>query len=297
MIVALTALSTATIFELLLTWRNHGFRKIKDGSAAATAMVLAILLPNTIHPVYAALGSLFAIIVVKYSFGGLGSNWLNPALGGWIFIRFSWPSAFAKALEGSPFSGTGVLYLGSESASPLGTSVASFLNKTVFTVTGAELPPGYIDLFFLKDSGIIADRGLFVLLIGTIILTSFRISRSWVPAVFLAVFGFLVKYSGGISLTGQYWNGDMLFGLLSGSTIAAAFILAAEPASGAKTKTGMLAATIIGAVLSWLFRYISLEYSGCFIALALVNCLTPLIRLFESKMFLSRKGLYSEGAK
>jgi len=93
LIIAATAFFTAIIIELIFTCRKYGARKISDGSAAATAMILSMLLPNQIHPVFVFLGTAFAIIVVKYSFGGLGSNWLNPALGGWLFIRFSWSSA------------------------------------------------------------------------------------------------------------------------------------------------------------------------------------------------------------
>jgi electron transport complex protein RnfD len=80
----------------------------------------------------------------------------------------------------------------------------------------------------------------------------------------------------------------MLYGIFSGGTIAAAFILAAEPASGAKLKPGIIFTVILGALLSWFFRYRCMEYTGCFIALALTNCLTPLIKLLEENIFLYR---------
>ena len=283
LVLAGAALCTAVLTELLFTWRKSGIEKIKDGSAAAAAMVLSLLLPNQIHPVYAVMGAFFAIAVVKHSFGGLGSNWLNPALAGWLFIRFSWPLAFAKALEGSAVS----------VAANSDTAAASFLNNTIFALTGSELPSGYIDLLFLKTPGIIADRGLFALLAGTVIITAFRISRGWTPAVFLAIFGFLTRVAADTSGE-QYWNGDLLFGLFSGGTIAAAFILTAEPASAAKSNYGKLFAVVLGAVLSWVFRYRCYEYYGCFIALAVVNSLTPLLRFFERKLFFSDKGIFSE---
>jgi electron transport complex protein RnfD len=80
----------------------------------------------------------------------------------------------------------------------------------------------------------------------------------------------------------------MLYGLFSGGTIVVAFILAAEPSSSAKLKPGILFSVILTAVFSWFFRYRCMEYFGCFIALALVNCLTPVIRLAEEKIFFSR---------
>jgi len=283
LIIAFTALFSALLIELLFTWRKHRAAKIKDGSAAATAMILAMLLPNQIHPVFVFLGAAFAIIVVKYSFGGLGSNWLNPALGGWLFIRFTWSSAFSNALNGSTPSISEMTLTSDVSA--LGASVTDFLNGSIFSLFGVQLPSGYIDLLFNNNVGIITDRGLLFLLVGTIVITAVGINRGWIPLVFLAVYGFLIRFAG--DLSGTYWNGDLLYGFFSGGTIAAAFILAAEPASGAKLKSGIIFTVVLSAFFSWFFRYKCMEYTGCFIALALINCLTPLIRFFEEKIFLS----------
>ena len=294
LIIAIAALTAAMLAELLLTWKKSGFNKIKDGSAAVTAMVLALLLPNQIHPVYAFFGALFAIVVVKYSFGGLGSNWLNPALGGWLFIRFSWPQPFNNAFGVSPFSAYEALTAGTVTVSSFDVALTSFLNRTVFFLANTELPFGYFDLLFIRDAGIIADRGLFALLAGSIALIALRISRFYLPVLFLFVFGFLTWFLGDIPFGGQLWNGNILYGFFSGGTIAAAFILSTEPASGAKTKYGALAAVTLGAVLSWLFRYPGLEYSGAFIAIAFVNCLMPVIRMLEVKLFFCRKTAYSQ---
>jgi electron transport complex protein RnfD len=156
---AIAAFFFSLLIELLLTWHNFGFTKIMDGSAAATVMILCLLLPNRIHPVYAVLGVMFAIIVVKYSFGGLGTNWLNPALAGWLFIRFSWPSAFANALENSSSSISELSV--TSGLSELGNSITNFLNSSILSIVGVQLPSGYIDLFFNNDLGIMADRGIF----------------------------------------------------------------------------------------------------------------------------------------
>jgi electron transport complex protein RnfD len=284
LILALTVLCSAILAELLCTWRESGFKKIKDGSAAASAMVLALLLPNRIHPIYAALGALFAMAVVKHSFGGLGSNWLNPGLGGWFFVRFSWPGVFAKALGDAPSFENAV-----SGGSVLDGRVSSFLNNNIFSVLGAELPSGYIDLLVPKTPGIIADRGLLALLLGTIIITAFRVSRSWAAAVFLAVFGILAKF-GGQAGGEVLWNGDALLGLCTGGTMVTAFMLAAEPASGAKSRMGAFFAAALSGLLSWLFRYRGLEWYGCFFALGMVNAFTQVIRVFESRWFYSRKG-------
>ena len=177
---------------------------------------------------------------------------------------------------------------GVPAGSSLDASVSAFLNKWIFSLPGAELPPGYIDPLVSEAPGIIADRGLLALLAGTIIITAFRVGRSWVPAVFLAVFGTLARIDGG-QTGGFLWEGDALFAICSGGTIAAAFIFAAEPVSGAKSHPGALLASAAGAVLSWFFRFRGFQPYGCFFAIALVNAFTQMIRLFESRWFYSRK--------
>ena len=285
LILVFTALFFALFIEYLLTWRNYGTAKIKDGSAAATALVLSILLPNQIPPVYAAFGAAFAVAIVKYSFGGLGSNWLNPALGGWLFIRFSWPGAYINALERPASSITEMNVTSGLSA--LDNPVTDFLNSSIFSATSVHLPPGYIDLLFYNGNSIIADKGLFFLLIGTIAITATGINRGWIPLAFLAVYGLLVRFAA--DALGQFGSGDVLYGIFSGGTIAAAFILAAEPASSAKLKSGILFTVVLGAFLSWFFRYRCLEYSGCFIAVAIVNCFTPLVKYAEENFLFYRK--------
>jgi electron transport complex protein RnfD len=241
---------------------------------------------------------------------------MNPALGGWLFVRFSWPAVFDRALEGSPLMAiaetfrTGVsggrlpplelLKMGVGNFTLPGSDVEvvvrTFLNDTFFSAMGAELPAGYIDLLASNAPGIIADRGLLGLLCGTIILTAFRAIRSWTPAVYLVVFGILVWIFGDLPFGGKFWNGDVLFALSSGGAVATAFILAPEPASGAKSQPGMLAVAVLCGLLSWAFRYQGLEFYGCFFAVALLNGVTPVIRSFERRWLYSLASARSGGA-
>ena len=279
LVTALTAFFTAVVIELFTSNGRAKLDNILNGSSVTTALVLSLMLPNQLHPVYAVFGTIFAIVVIKYSFGGLGSNWFNPALGGWLFIRISWQKPFEEALEGSLYSSTEMVL--SSNVSAIDNSVTSFFNSTVFSFSDVQLHSGYIDLLFLNNPAIIADRGIFALLIGTLVITALGINRGWIPLVYLAVYGFLIRFAGDVS--GLLWNGDLLFGLFSGGTLATAFILAAEPSSAAKSKTGVVIVVVLAAVLSWFFRYKCMEFAGSFIALAFVNCLTPLVRLFEEK--------------
>ena len=279
LIVAATALISAILAELLLTQKKYRFSKIKDGSAAASALIFALLLPNQIHPLYAALGAAFAMVVIKYSFGGLGSNWLNPALGAWLFVRFSWPQAFTGALAGTPE------YL-ADAGSIIDQFVRGFLNKAVFVFFGTELPPGYIDLFSQRIPGIIADRAGLVLVLGTLLMTAFQISRYWLSLLYLVIFGFLVRMAG--DLSGVLWNGDVLLALFSGGTLLTAFVLAADPSTGAKSVPGRAFMMIIAAAMGFVFRIYASALYGCFYAVAAVNALTPLLCRLERRLFYSQ---------
>jgi len=299
LVLAGSALCAAILAELLMTYNTYGFAKIKDGSAAASALVFTLLLPNTIHPVYAVFGALFAMIVVKHSFGGLGSNWLNPSLGAYLFIRFSWPGIFARSLEGSPLKFlTENIQAGAVDApmqiikmhsavTSLDSTATGFLNKVIFSHIGSELPYGYIDLLFSRAPGIIADRGVLALLVGTIIITAFKIGRTWIPCVFLGTYGLLVFLFGGLSFEKLFFSGDILFAIFSGGTLAAAFIMSPDPATGAKSHFGILAAAMISAVLAFVFRYIGFEIYGALFAIALANTFTPILRFFETRYIYS----------
>jgi electron transport complex protein RnfD len=305
LVIALTAAAAALLTELLISLKK-GRSSLKDGSALVTALVLTLLLPNHIHPVFAALGAVFAIAVVKHSFGGLGTNWLNPALGGWLFVRFSWPLAFNRALEGSPLailtdslgkgfsdpqgSPLGILKINGWTGGPFDKMLSSFLNQTIFSFNGVELPEGYIDLFRSSGPGIIADRGLFLLLLGTIVITAAQIGRCRVPAVFAGTYALLVRIFGALPLGGALGGGDVIFGLCSGGVIAAAFLLLGDPATGPKSGAGALIAAFLAAAAAFVFRYRGLEPYGAFFAVALLNALTPLIRGLESRVLYAHKG-------
>jgi electron transport complex protein RnfD len=305
LVIAVTAVIAAILTEALIYFRTENAGMIKDGSAVTSALVLVLLLPNQLHPIYVAMGVVFAMTVVKHSFGGLGTNWLNPAVGGWLFIRFSWPQVFHKALETSPLTALseGIARgLSDPDGSPLGiinlagaayfgtgaglaeSRVGSFISTILSSIPQVELPREYIEFFSASAPGIIADRGILALLLGTVIITASQINRAWIPAVYLGVYVLLIRLFGAIPFGGSFGQGDIFFGLFSGGTLAAGFLLVSDPVTGPKSNRGALALLGIGGgLLTFLFRYQGLEAYSAFFAIALLNTLVPLIRDFESQ--------------
>jgi electron transport complex protein RnfD len=300
LIIALTVAASAAAVELLLSLKTKKI-SLGDGSSLASALILSLLLPNHIHPLIAALGAIFAVAVVKYSFGGLGTNWVNPALGGWFFIRFSWPLLFENALKDAPLtiiaenigrglseslgSPMGILKMSGASGSALDNTLTSFLNNTIFSITNTELSEGYMELFVLTREGIIADRGLAAFLLGSIIITAFQVNRSWVPGVFLGVYALFVRLFGALPFGGALGEGDLIFGLLTGGTLVAAFLLVMDPVTGPKTNTGALISAALAGFFTFLFKFRGNEPYGAFFAVFLLNALMPLIRNMENRFF------------
>ncbi|MDR1956392.1 MAG: RnfABCDGE type electron transport complex subunit D [Treponema sp.] len=312
LVIALSAVLAGVLTEFLFYFRTERAGMVRDGSAVASALVLTLLLPNNLHPLYAVMGVVFAMVVVKHSFGGLGSNWMNPALGGWLFIRCAWPTVFNKALEMSPLAAVSAGMQGGASG-PIGSpvellslartgyfslptgsleqTVRSFLNARIFSITGSEIPEGYIEFFNASGMGIIADRGVFALLLGTIIITASQVSRFWVPGVYVVVYGLLIRLFGALPFGGGIGGGDIFFGFFSGGTMVAAFLLLSDPATGPKSHWGALAVAIGSGVLTFIFRYYGAEAYGAFFAIALINALVPLIRTIESRMWYEKRSI------
>ena len=275
--IAFLASVSAVLTELLMTRKRYGLLKIKDGSAAASGLILALMLPNQINPVYAALGAVFTMVVVKHSFGGLGANRFNPALAGWLFIRFSWPDSYAKALEGTASSALQPLGYLSQAGSAADQLAGGFFNKYIFSFFSAELPSGYLDLLWRQSPGIVADRAVLALVLGTVAITAFMISRVRLSAVYLVVFCLLVRIFGDLFAEGEWWNGDVILALFSGGTLLTAFFLIVEPSGGAKSEAGGIVIAAVAALLTFIFRYFGKELYGGFYAAALVNAFTPLL--------------------
>jgi electron transport complex protein RnfD len=308
LMIAFAALAGSVASEFLLNFKLRS-QTVFDGSAVASALVFTLLLPNTFPPLLAFLGSIFAMAVVKYSFGGLGGNWVNPAIGAWLFARFSWPTAFGETLKNSPFlapppplalngvNAGGVLSPDAVSLAELSPAagtweagVIDFLNRTLFPLFDAYLPQEYASLFAPRFPAIIADRGLLGLLAGTVVIIAFQAAKAWTPVVFLGVYALLVRIFGSALLGGALGNGNIFFGVCSGGVIAAAFLINADPVTAPKSRSGKAATTVLAAALAFVFRYLGSEPCGAFFAAALVNVLVPLIRDAESRLLYHAEG-------
>ncbi|MDR0639616.1 MAG: RnfABCDGE type electron transport complex subunit D [Spirochaetaceae bacterium] len=285
--IALAAVLAALLTEALICLVT-GRRTIYDGSVVVTALVLAMLLPNRIHPGFAVFGAVFAIAVVRYPSGGLGANWLNPALGGALAVRFSWSKLWQASLEMAPLDP--VSYTPAVSGiSTSAEAVSEFLNERIFTLFDVRLSPTYVDLFSLPSAGIIADRGVFALIVGSVVIVSCVTFRMWMPFLYLAAYLFLARIAGAGVQTGEA-SGDMLYALCSGGTLVTAFYLLSDPVTGPKSNTGSVVYVLAAAVLTFVLRFLKMEFYGAFFAVVLLNAALSILRVAERKILYEKRG-------
>lgn len=225
---------------------------IGDYSAVVTGLLLALNLPSTAPWWLAVLGGIFAIIVVKQLFGGLGQNFMNPALGARCFLLISFTARM-----------TGFTYQGISGATPLAALKAGesvdCMKMLIGTTAGT-----------IGETSVIAivAGGIFLILTGVIDL---RIPGSYLASftAFIALFG------------GHFFTGDMgsflTAHLCGGGLMLGAFFMATDYVTSPITSKGKYIYGIILGILTGLFRLFGPSAEGVSYAIIFANLLVPLI--------------------
>ena len=243
----LAAVATEYIIKLI---RKKPF--VMDGSAIITGLLLALTLPPTIPLWMAALGSIFAIAIVKEAFGGLGHNILNPALAGRAFMQLSFPAPMSLWIAPSGFAPDAVT-----SASPL---------SDAFEKIGDNLDL-YLDLLLGNTSGSLGETSALLLLAGGILLIIFRIIDWRTPVAFIVTVAILSL------IAGQ----DAVYQVLSGGLMIGAFFMATDYVTTPMTRTGKVIFGIGAGILTILIRFYGGMPEGVCYAILLMNTAAPLI--------------------
>lgn len=223
---------------------------ISDFSAVVTGMILALNMPPEIALWIPALGGVFAIIVVKQLYGGLGQNFMNPALAARCFLLISFTGQMsAFTLDGW----TG--------ATPLAVLKAG---GTVDTAA----------MFIGKIPGTIGEVSVIALLIGGIYLVVKKVISLRIPLTYIlttAVFVFIF---------GQQDLGYVLAHICGGGLIFGAFFMATDYVTSPITPKGQIVFGILLGILTGLFRIFGGSAEGVSYAIIISNLLVPLIERF-----------------
>lgn len=233
---------------------------IMDGSALVTGMILALNMPPEIPLWIPFLGGIFAIIVVKQLYGGLGQNFMNPALAARCFLLISFASQM------SAFTLDGV-----SGATPL----AVMKNG------------GSVDLaamFIGKIPGTIGEVSTIALLIGAAYLLIKKVISIRIPAAYLitfAVFAFIFGQHDLTYVLAQLCGGGLIFG---------AFFMATDYVTSPITPRGQLVFGVLLGVLTGLFRIFGGSAEGVSYAIIISNLLVPLIEKVTLPVAFGKEG-------
>lgn len=231
---------------------------VSDLSAVVTGMLLAFNLPAGIPLWMPVVGSFFAIIIVKQFFGGLGHNFMNPALGARAFLLASW--ALSMTTWPQPLLHTADAV---SSATPL----------AAYAENAGNLPP-YLDLFLGGVGGCIGETSTLAILIGGIYLLLCGVIRLRVPAVFIGTVALGTWIFGGHN---GLFTGDWLYQILSGGLMLGAFFMATDYSTTPFTPAGQILFGLGCGIITVLIRIWGGYPEGVSYSILLMNAATPLI--------------------
>lgn len=230
---------------------------IADFSAVVTGILLALNLPPTIPFWIAAVGGVIAIVIVKQIFGGIGQNFMNPALAARVMLMVSWPVQMTKWINPAPDAVS--------SATPL----ALIKGKEVI-----EGPiPGYLDLFLGNVGGTIGETSVLALLIGAAYLLYRRVITPHIPLTFIGTVALFTWVFGGNGL----FTGNFLYHVLAGGLVLGAFFMATDYSTSPVTAKGRIIMGIGCGLLTSIIRLYTNYPEGVSFAIILMNIVVPLI--------------------
>lgn len=265
LVCAAAAVAAEWVCGMILYHRNT----VKDLSSVVTGLLLALTLPATVPYWLAAIGSVFAIVVVKGLCGGLGKNVFNPALGARAFMMLFWPVHLVRYI--APGSVDGVA-----SATPLHHMVMP------------ALPEESLGQMFMGNiGGTIGEVCTLALLVGEIYLIVKGIISVRIPAAYLGTVAVLTLiFSKGDNAV--LW---MLYSLLGGGVVLGALFMATDYATSPVTPKGQIIYGIGCGVLTVIFRYFGLFPEGVTYAILLMNaCAWAIDRYCAPRRFGTKKG-------
>jgi electron transport complex protein RnfD len=266
---------------------------ITDGSAVITGILLAFNLPPGVPLWIPVIGSAFAIIIVKQFFGGLGYNFLNPALAARAFLMISWPY-FMTAKWLVPNSGYMAGFDAVTQATPLTLlkntlgiikdpkTTAEQLVLAKNTITQLNSLPVIKNLFFGNVGGCLGETSALLLLIGGIFLLATKVIDYRIPVSYLVTVLILSAILPS--------KATPLFHLFSGGLFLGAFFMATDYVTSPVTKQGQLIFGIGCGILTMLIRTWGGYPEGVSYSILLMNVATPIIdRYTKPRVFGERK--------
>lgn len=265
-----TCVGTEYLYEVLM----HKKITIHDFSAVVTGLLLALNLPSSAPWWIPLIGGVFAILIVKQLFGGLGQNIMNPALAARCFLLLSFTG---QMTDFTPTKGWGKLVDTVSGATPL-----------------AALKSGeHVDLmsmFVGNTTGTIGETSVIALLIGAIFLLVMKVIDLRIPFSYLGSFVIFMILFGGRGFDVSF----LLAHLCGGGLMLGAWFMATDYVTTPITKSGQILYGIVLGILTGLFRSLGASAEGVSYAIIFGNLLIPLIERITVPTAFGKGGMRHE---
>lgn len=259
LLVILTTVAATVLTEYLYDKCMKKKNSISDFSAVVTGLLLALNLPPQAPLWLGIIGGIFAIIVVKMLFGGLGQNFMNPALGARCFLIISFTSIMTN-FDCDAYTG----------ATPLA------------VIKSGEGSVELLDMVIGRISGTIGETSMIALLIGAVFLLVMGVIDLRIPGSYIISFALFVLLFSGHGFDMEY----LVSQLAGGGLMLGAFFMATDYVTRPITKTGQYIFGIFLGVMTGIFRLFGPSAEGVSYAIILGNLLVPLIeRVTKPKPF------------
>lgn len=248
---------SCVLFEYLTRKLLKRSNTISDLSAAVTGLLLALNLPPAIPKWMAVVGSFFAIVVIKQLFGGIGQNFINPALGARVFMLVAYGTKMTRWTAPRGVDASDAI----SAATPLG-----------ILKEGGELP-GYLDMFIGKIGGSLGETSALALIIGGLYLLIRKVISWEIPVIYIGTVALLSWILG----PDGFMTGDPLFHVLAGGLLIGAIFMATDYTTSPMTKKGAVIYAFGCGLLTVIFRLYTNMPEGVSYAIMLMNVAVPLI--------------------
>lgn len=222
---------------------------VGDLSAVVTGLLLAMNLPPMAPLWMAVLGGIFAILVVKMLFGGLGQNFMNPALGARCFLMISFTSLMTNF------------------------NCDTYTGATPLAALKAGERVDVMDMIIGRTAGTIGETSMVALIIGACILILLGVIDLKVPGSYIVTFVIFIAIFGGHGFDSQYISAN----LAGGGLMLGAFFMATDYVTRPITKKGQYLYGIFLGIMTGIFRVFGPSAEGVSYAIILGNLLVPLI--------------------
>ena len=265
LLVVLVTVASSVFFEWLYDRLMHKKNTINDFSAVVTGLLLALNMPPQIPLWMPVLGSAFAIIVVKQLFGGLGQNFMNPALAARCFLMISFAGKMTDFAV-DKLSGYHCI------DTVTGATALAELKNSGFTADSISVK----NLFIGNIHGTIGETSAIAILIGAVILLAFKVIDLKIPLTYIGSFAvFVILYMLG---TGKGFDVNYLFShLFGGGLMLGAWFMATDYVTTPITPNGQLIYGCCLGVVTAIFRLFGGSAEGVSYAIIFCNLMVPLI--------------------